>query len=318
MVEGTARLALATCAELPELDDETRGLRRALAARGISAAPTIWSDPSVHWAGLDLVVVRSCWDYVTRRAEFVAWASDVPRLVNPADVIAWNTDKRYLRDLASVGIPTVPTTWLEPDQPWAPPPDGEWVIKPAVSNAALDARSYLLSDPAQREFAVDHVRRLQAADRVVMAQPYQRAVDSHGETGLIYLGGAFSHAIRKEAVLHDPTTRGDRRFSESAYEVTARDATPAERELADRALCCVPGGAHRLVYGRVDLIPGPDGRPILSELELTEPSLFLSMKPCSTDRFSEAICSSLEAIAGSVPSWPTPQPRAGGAKCASS
>jgi hypothetical protein len=63
-------------------------------------------------------VVRSCWDYVPRRAEFLAWAQRVPRLANPAEVLAWNTDKRYLRELAAAGVPVVPTTWVAPGRAW--------------------------------------------------------------------------------------------------------------------------------------------------------------------------------------------------------
>ena len=43
-------------------------------------------------------------------------------------------------------------------------------------------------------------------------------------------------------------------------------------------LAAIPGGPKRLLYARVDLIPGPDGEPLLIELELTEPSLFLRQR----------------------------------------
>ena len=93
----SARVALATCAELPQLGEDEPLLLDALRDRGIDAEPAVWDDPGVDWAARSsLVVVRSAWDYAPRRDEFVAWARSLPRLLNPADVIAWNTDKRYL------------------------------------------------------------------------------------------------------------------------------------------------------------------------------------------------------------------------------
>ena len=127
------RVALVTCSELPQLDEDTRRLIAPLAAHGIAATPAIWDDSDVDWTLFDLVVVRSCWDYVRRRDEFLDWAGRVPRLANPAAVLAWNTHKGYLRDLGGRGIPIVETTWLEPTQEWTPRESGNWVIKPASS-----------------------------------------------------------------------------------------------------------------------------------------------------------------------------------------
>ena len=87
----------------------------ALARRGLEATPQIWDEPETDWDRFDLVVVRATWDYTERRAEFLDWARRVPRLANPYGVIEWNSDKTYLRDLCSAGIPTVPTQWCEPD-----------------------------------------------------------------------------------------------------------------------------------------------------------------------------------------------------------
>jgi glutathione synthase/RimK-type ligase-like ATP-grasp enzyme len=284
------RVALVTCAQVPELDADSRRLLGPLAARGVAAEPVVWDDPTVNWAGFDLAVVRSCWDYVPRRAEFLAWAQGVPRLANPPEVLAWNTDKRYLRELAAAGVPVVPTTWVAPGQPWTVPERGELVVKPAVSLAALDSGRYRLGDPQQRRLAVQHLRRLQAAGRVVMVQPYVHAVDTDGETALVYLGGRFSHAIRKGAVLDGPDTGVDRRFQhDGGLDLRLCRPTVAQRRVADRVLAAVPGGPERLLYARVDLVPDLDGRPLLMELELTEPQLFLGHAPGVADRLAAAI-----------------------------
>jgi hypothetical protein len=174
------RIALVTCAQVPELDADSRRLLGPLEARGVAAEPKVWDDPTVDWAGFDLAVVRSCWDYVPRRAEFLAWAQRMPWLANPPEMLAWNTDKRYLRELAAAGVPVVPTTWVQPHQAWTLPERGEWVLKPAVSLAALDTGRYQLGDAWERRLAVQHLRRLQTTGRMVMAQPYLRAVDTEG------------------------------------------------------------------------------------------------------------------------------------------
>ncbi len=283
------RVALVTCAEVPELDADTRTLLAPLAARGVAAEPVVWDDATAVWAGFDLAVVRSCWDYVPRRAEFLAWARSVPRLANPPEVLAWNTDKRYLRDLAAAGVPLVPTTWVAPRQAWTAPQRGEWVLKPVVSIASLDTGRYRLADPQQRRLAVEHLRRLQAAGRTVMVQPYLRAVDSYGETALVFLGGRFSHAMRKGAVLDGPDTGVHRRFlHDGGLELQPSQPSAVERMVAARVLAAVPGGPRGLLYARVDLVPGPNGQPLLMEL-LTEPQLFLGYAPGAADRLAAAI-----------------------------
>ena len=112
-----ARLALVTCATLPDLDPDDRLLLEPLHGLGVEVTAAIWDDPTVDWAGFDLAVIRSTWDYPARRDVFLDWTRRVPRLANPADVIVWNTDKRYLADLAAAGIPIVPTTLARPYRP---------------------------------------------------------------------------------------------------------------------------------------------------------------------------------------------------------
>ncbi|MEV4660257.1 hypothetical protein [Micromonospora sp. NPDC049301] len=293
---GEPRVALVTCTELADLDPDDRFVLAPLAARGIAAEAVVWDDPDVDWSSYDLVVLRSPWDYALRRDEFVAWAASVPTLVNPADVVRWNTDKRYLAELSAAGVPTVPTSWVEPGESWQPPADtGEYVIKPAVSAGSQDTGRYDLADPEHRELAGAHVRRLSDARRLTMVQPYLTAVDTEGETALLFLAGpnglAFSHAIRKGPMLTGPDLGPDGLYK--AEEITARTAAPAQLTVAEKTLAVVPGGTDQLLYARVDLIPGPDGDPVLVELELTEPSLFLGHAEGAPGRLAEAIATHL-------------------------
>jgi hypothetical protein len=280
-------VALVTCAELPDLDPDDRLLLDPLAAYGIQVSAAVWDDRGIDWAGFDLVVLRSTWDYAKRRDSFVAWAATMENLANPADVVVWNTDKRYLRDLVAAGVPVVPTAWVERGDAWTLPAEGEWVIKPAVSSGSQDTGRYDAADPSHRELAAAHVARLQEVGRLVMIQPYLPSVDSYGETAVLYLGGAYSHSIRKGPLLVGPDLADVGLYKEEA--ITARLPTPAELQVAELALAAVPGGADRLLYARIDMIPGPAGEPLLVELELTEPSLFLGAASGAADRLATAI-----------------------------
>jgi hypothetical protein len=298
-----ARVALVTCAELPELDADDQSLVPALAAAGITAVPAVWDDETVDWSAFDLAVVRNTWDYPKRRAEFTAWAASVPQLANAADVIAWNTDKRYLRQLAGAGIPIVPTTWVDPGDPvdLTAAPDAEIVVKPAVSVGSVDTGRYRL--PEQADLATAHIERLQAAGRTVMVQPYLADVDTAGETALLFIGGVFSHAIRKGPILTGPDQGVESLYQEES--ITPRTPSPAEHALAARVLAALPFDPAALLYARVDLLPAASGDPVVIEVELTEPSLFLTTADGAADRLATAIAAAVAgaaatAVAGST------------------
>ena len=270
------QVALATAAQLPDLDEDGAALLEALDAEGVQAAPVVW-DSGADWATYDLVVVRSTWDYDRRREQFLAWAASVPRLANPADVLAWNTDKTYLQALASAGVPVVETTWLVPGDVFTPPA-GPYVVKPTVSAGARDTAAY---DGGAD--ATAHVQRLLAAGRPVMLQPYLPQVDVLGETSVLCFEGEVSHAASKSALLQ--VGAGVRNDIDSRAFVTPAEPTRAQVDLAKAALAVV---GQPLLYARVDLVPGPDG-PLLLELELTEPSLFLRHAQGATARFAAAV-----------------------------
>ncbi|MGW0436027.1 ATP-grasp domain-containing protein [Micromonospora sp. NPDC003197] len=294
-IAGEPRVALVTCAELPELEDDDRLVLGPLTALGIRAEAVIWDTPGVDWSAYQAAVLRSPWDYAPRRDEFVTWAATVPALANPADIVAWNTDKRYLEALTASGVPTVPTTWVRPGEDWSAPRDGEYVIKPAVGAGSVDTGRYDCADEEHRQLAVAHVARLTAVGRVAMVQPYLADVDTAGETALMFFatpdGLRFSHAIRKGPMLTGPDYGVEGLYR--TEKITARTPSDAERAVAERVLAAVPGGPERLLYARVDLIPGPDGFPVLVELELTEPSLFLGYAEGAAERLAQAILTRL-------------------------
>lgn len=269
----TARVALATFAAMPDLYDDDAGLVPALGELGVDASPVVWSDPA-DWAAYDLVVVRSTWDYTTRVAQFLDWAASVPRLANPAVVLAWNSDKRYLAELAAAGVPVVPTRFVAPGERFSVPPY-EHVVKPTVSAGARDTERF-----AAGASSAAHAQALLDAGRHVMVQPYVAAIDEAGETALLHYDGVLSHAARKAPVLVDGVD------DPNQVAITPREPSAAETAVARQVLDAVPFG--ELLYARVDLVPGPDG-PMLMELEVTEPCLFLRQSAGATARFAAAI-----------------------------
>jgi O-ureido-D-serine cyclo-ligase len=293
----TAVVALVTARAARGLDEDMPPLTAALAGAGAAAHCVEWDDPRVDWARFDLVVPRSAWDYAERLPEFLAWAERVARLtrlVNPLPVVRWNTDKHYLGELARAGAPVVPTWYVEPGadagralaELLAADACRELVVKPAVGAGSRDARRHARAD---RAGILAHIAPLLAARRSVMLQPYLASVDAQGETALMYIDGRFSHAIRKGALLPAgaPSTAGLFAPETIVPRAPARDELAA----AERILAAAPFGT--LLYARVDLLRDAAGAPRLLELELTEPSLFLSHAPGSAERFAAALLASL-------------------------
>ena len=277
-------LALVTSRTARAVDRDLDLLVDASARRDVDASIVVWDDPTVDWTAFDTVIVRSCWDYVDRRDEFLAWAASVPAARNPAEVLRWNTDKTYLRQLQDDGVPIIETRWDV-----APGDDigdhSEWVVKPTISAGSRDTARWTT---AAEVYA--HSAELVAAGRHSMTQPYISSVDEHGETAMLYLGGTFSHAIRKGPLLRRGEGVDQDRDSREA--ITPREATAAQRELSEQVLAAtgaILGLSAPPLYARIDLVAADDGSPLLIELELTEPSLFLPYSDGGAGRLVDAI-----------------------------
>jgi glutathione synthase/RimK-type ligase-like ATP-grasp enzyme len=287
-----ARVALATCAELPELDEDERLVLPELQQLGVDAAVEVWDDESVRWDAYELVVIRSTWDYQDRRAVYLRWAASLPRVLNPLLVLAWNTDKTYLRELAARGIDCVATTWIEPgtDVEALALSGGEVVVKPAVSAGSQNTERY---GDARDQACVAHVQRLLDAGHTVMMQPYVASVDRVGETALLYIDGAFSHAINKAATLVERGATEGRLFAPEV--ITPAVPASEDRAAAERLLDTLQWPRTELLYARVDIVHGDNGQPFLLEVELTEPSLYFGFGDGSADRFATAVVRRLES-----------------------
>ena len=278
-------LALATAISAAGADDDLHPLQDACVKAGIRADIVAWDDPTVSWSRFDAVLLRSTWDYTQRLPEFLAWCAriaSITTLMNPLEVVRWNTDKHYLGELAGKRVPVIPSHYVEPgDDASALPDFEEFVVKPCVGAGSRGARRFLRTE---RKAAVAHAKELLAADQSVLVQPYLRAVDEEGETALIFFDGRFSHAVRKGPLLR----RGEAatRALFAAEHIGARKPSDNERLVAKQVLAALP--FERLPYARVDLLPAPEG-PQLLELELTEPSLFFATAPGAAERFARVL-----------------------------
>lgn len=259
----------AGCAALPEGDSDDDGLPAALRKRGLHARWLPWDDPATLAA--DLVILRATWDYTDRLDEFLAWSRSVRNLLNPQELVDWNIDKRYLDDLQRLGVPVVPTRYFEIDET-VRVPDGEVVVKPAVGAGSAGAQRFV--DAAA---AAAHAASLQAQGRAVLVQPYDPRI-AEGETALVFLNGAESHAFTKGPILPPAGLAPEFDASGTYAEESLSPADPADEvwgvgRLAVWAVTRLFDiEPEDLLYARVDVIGGPDD-PRLLELELVEPSL---------------------------------------------
>lgn len=276
------RIAIATCAAYPELKGDDELLREALRRRGCEAASAVWDEDGTAWGETDLCLVRSTWDYHDKHEEFLAWTRRVEAataLHNPADLIAWNSDKRYLRQLTEAGVPTVPTLWVECDSDldleallaergW-----GEAVVKPVVDLGAKNLRRVRAGEAKDALTAI--LERQEA-----MVQPFLSSLEAEGEISLIYFEGELSHAVRKRPTPGDFRVQSIWGGTMAPTEVETRHV-----EVAERALDQLD---EPPLYARVDLVADLEGNPALIELELIEPNLYLSADPTAAARLADA------------------------------
>ena len=294
------KVTLVTSANMPELFTDESGLPDALAERGMDPQIAVWNDPTVDWDAAGVCVIRSVSDYATQRQDFINWANSVPRLLNHADVMEWNTDKHYMKDLEALGLPVIPTTWLEPSHGFSKhqvhsrfPALGDFVVKPAVSSGVRDIGRYTAIDTSQRQAALAQTMELLDEGRSVMLQRYLEDIDVHGEVSLVFFNGLLSHAVEKRAVLH-PSSVTDPSMHEDV--VTARPADTATwqwgeqiRQVLHEYMRSRLGRDELLLYNRVDLVPDGEGSFRVMEVSLVDADLYLEATPDALGNFADAI-----------------------------
>lgn len=293
-------VALLTCAELlpPKPGDwyvenvhlEDGLLAEALRARGLAARRVDWADPAFDGSGARAALFRTTWDYHQRFDEFSAWlrrAAAQTQLLNPVETVLWNTDKRYLLDLARAGVRVAPTRVLErgarvdlagllASEGWA-----QAVLKPVVSAAARATFRVRASDAATLQPELDRC----LAREAMLAQPFVAGVLAEGEISVVVLGGRATHAVRKVPKAGDFRVQDDHGGTVHPHEPSAD-----ESEFAVQA---VTRCGHDQLYARVDMARDAGGRLNLMELELIEPELFFRFRPEAAGVLADALAQRL-------------------------
>ena len=298
-------VTLATSSQFPNLDKDEENLPDALRERGLEPRIAIWDDPSVNWEDAGVVVVRSVRDYARDRDKFVRWARTVPRILNSASTMAWNTDKHYLTALQRHGLPTIPTLWLEPEQNLSKqqihsrfPASGDFVVKPAISSGGRGTGRYTATDSRSRGEAINHAMHELRHGRSVMVQRYLDAIDRQGETSLIYLNGLPAYQVDKEPMLHPRfrTIEESNVVDEITHIGNASENTWLWGEKIRSALHShikeVSGHDELLLFNRVDIVRGDEHSNsdfYVMEISLIDASLYLSESEEHLNRFADAI-----------------------------
>lgn len=276
---------LATCAALPGLHADDRYLLQGLLDRGFTTEPAVWEDRLRDWSAASLCVIRSTWDYSYRRDEFLDWvdrAAAETSLRNTAALVRWNTHKQYLVDLVARGVPTVHTRVLRAGQPVDL---GATLAEEGLADAVLKAAVAQTGRYAMRVTAQSVEKGQAHLDKILphedmLLQPFIPDVPERGEASLVFIDGEFTHAVRKRGA-------GDTFLVHDDYGGSVRPTRPKphEMEVGWLALAALD---EPTLYARVDLVYDGD-RPVVMEVELVEPELFLRFSEAAVVRFVEAI-----------------------------
>ncbi|MEN1939824.1 hypothetical protein WCE41_02040 [Luteimonas sp. MJ246] len=263
-------------------------LQATLRNEGIRATPTPWTAHVDDAAGLRdfaQVLPLLAWSYHLDHARWLracaTWRrTDLP-MANPAEVLEWNSDKRYLAGLAARGVAIPHTAWT-PDpsrarleQFFDETGADELIVKPSVSGGAWKTQRV-------RRHSIDEAVAAAAGGGDMLVQPYLSTIASEGETSLLYFGGQLSHVVNKRPV------PGDFRVQETfgGQYTLLREAPAAALELAAATLAAIDAP---LLYARIDVVPDAEGRWLLMEAELIEPDFYLGVDPARGAGFARAL-----------------------------
>lgn len=268
-----------TYKDLPDLDPDDRLAFDVLNKQGFECNCADWRDPDIDWDKAGFCVLRSTWDYHLHYSEFLDWCnSRGNQLINDYPLVQWNTDKAYMLELSQNKIEIVPSIMALKGEPLEELPPEDWstvIVKPTIGLATYGVKKFSL--PRQIDEYRVHMRKL-CQTNAVLIQKFMPEVLEYGERSLMYFNGEYSHSVRKSP------------FQSLAHAGGAGE-TPARSSNEEVAF------GHKVlntldrtpVYARVDIVPEDSGKPVLMELELVEPSLFLGFESGAAERFAEAL-----------------------------
>jgi len=280
-------LALITYSGLPHGAESERLMLPYLTDAGVETEIVDWRFTSCDFSKFDLIVLRSCWDYHLRVAEFIGWLQGVAQatpVLNPVDTVLWNHNKFYLREVEAMGIEIVPTIFVSHAKAlgaeeattirsWK---NKNIVVKPAISASAHNTR---LMDDAPWSADQEALRTMQGP---FLMQPFIPEIQDQGEISFVYIDGEYSHAVLKRPAVGDFRVQQEHGGS---MELFHPDSSLLAQ--ADQIAATVPQVRESL-YCRIDAV-ARNGKLVLMELELIEPELFLGLAESAAERFAKAI-----------------------------
>lgn len=250
-----------------------------LEAAGLTVEGRSWVDGE-DLESFDLILPLLCWGYHRDvpgwRAATADWEARGLPVQNPPSVLRWNSDKAYLGHLAGLGAPVVPTRFVhrvtEDALAEAAAAFGtdRLIAKPTISASAWRTIVWSPGTPLD-----------EGPDGAAIVQPFLPTIFDEGEISLIYVGGRFTHAVRKR-----PRPGDFRVQPEWGGLMTPGEPSPDELGAAERILAAV---TEPLLYARIDLARDLSGAPALMELELVEPDLSFQHDPAGGAAFAEAV-----------------------------
>ncbi len=253
---------------------------------GIDAEFPFWDLPSENWKRFDAVIIRSTWDYPHKLTQFKNWIEQLEAqhtpVFNSGDVIRWNIEKTYLKQIEEWGFDIVPTVWVQYESPaflseliekanWQ-----KVIVKPTIS---VGAENTLLIDHTAMPTEFPY-----QSNSSLMIQPFLSEITSEGEWSFVFLGGTFSHCVRKVP------KAGDFRIHQHHGGTYYAETPPTDGlELAKGIVKKI---TSPLLYARVDMVRS-EGKFMLLELELIEPSLYLEFSKTAPELLARSIAASI-------------------------
>ncbi len=278
------RCAFLTMDNLDEFEVYDNLLIEPLSRRGWSVDMVSWRNREIDWNAFDAVIIRSPWDYQQDASLFMKVLEEIDcssaRLENPLDLVKWNIDKSYLKELEVEGILIVPTIWGEQldgkllNGAFKQLDTRELIIKPTISANADD--TFRVNQGIEPEAKAEILSIFH--NRAFMIQPFMKNIITEGEFSLFYFGGEYSHSILKTP------GKGDFRVQEEHGGILA--SVEPETKLLQRAQQTIASLEPQPLYARADFVRTLDNDFALMELELIEPSLYFNMDPDSPERFA--------------------------------
>ena len=273
-------VALLSCRDLPDWEKDDRFFQNLLSEDEVDWTVVPW-DESCDWSKFDGVLIRTTWDYVDRRTAFIFALEEISKqtvLLNSIDVVRWNIEKTYLKDLEDNNIPIAPTVWISTKEVsladimqrrgWS-----KGFLKPVVGACASNTKRFSISEVTEAQYWLDELLEMETQ---MMLQPYIETVETEGEYSAIFFGEKLSHCVQKIPVTGDYRVQDD--FGASDHLIDPEDVSEMLL-VAHQTLSVLHRRFEDVLVTRIDFLHMKEGNWVVNEVEMIEPSLFFRHSP---------------------------------------